>query len=186
MVLSSWPSVRHSFSTVRSAALRRSALILAKTCSMGLRSGEYWGSRKRLVPALRMAVRTAWLVWLRRLSRTTMSPGLRIGTRQCSTYDRKLSPSMGAVDDARCSQAIQAQGPHERQGFRVSMRHLGAQALAFATAAMCARQVRFDPGLIDEHQAPWIEFRLMILPARAAMRHVRPILFAGLDGLFLS
>ena len=34
---------RQTASTVRAAALRRKCLSLAKTCSMGLRSGEYFG-----------------------------------------------------------------------------------------------------------------------------------------------
>ena len=44
-------------STVRAAALRRRCLSLAKTCSIGLRSGEYLGRKKSLAPAARMARR---------------------------------------------------------------------------------------------------------------------------------
>ena len=49
----------HVSSTVLSSALRRSVLSLAKTCSMGFRSGEYGGRRKSLAATARMALRTA-------------------------------------------------------------------------------------------------------------------------------
>ena len=44
-------------STVLAAALRRSALILAKTCSIGLKPGEYGGRNMRLAPARSIAAR---------------------------------------------------------------------------------------------------------------------------------
>lgn len=47
-------------SVVRLAALRSKSFSLAKTCSMGLRSGLYFGRRKSLAPAERMASRTAF------------------------------------------------------------------------------------------------------------------------------
>ena len=42
---------RQTASTVRAAAFRRKCLSLAKTCSMGFRSGEYLGRKKSLAPA---------------------------------------------------------------------------------------------------------------------------------------
>lgn len=44
-------------STVRLAALRSQCLSLAKNFSIGLRSGEYLGSKNSLAPAERMARR---------------------------------------------------------------------------------------------------------------------------------
>ncbi len=55
-------------SMVRSAARRGSALSLAKSCSMGLRSGEYGGRNSSLAPAVRMARR-----WPRRAGGLTLS-----------------------------------------------------------------------------------------------------------------
>ena len=60
-------------------------LNLAKTCSMGLRSGEYFGKKTRRAPTLRIVRRTAFPLWEPRLSRITTSPGLSVGTRNCST-----------------------------------------------------------------------------------------------------
>src|SRR3954454_24072514 len=41
-----------------------------------------------------MASRTGWLLWLDRVSMTTMSPGASACTRTCLTYSRKPSPLM--------------------------------------------------------------------------------------------
>ena len=46
-------------------------------------------------PAARMARRTAMPLWLPRLSSTTTSPGLSVGTRNCWTQARKITLLMG-------------------------------------------------------------------------------------------
>jgi hypothetical protein len=46
-------------SSDRAALSRSQCLILAKSCSMGFRSGEYLGRKKSLAPAARMDRRTA-------------------------------------------------------------------------------------------------------------------------------
>ena len=46
-------------STVREAALRRSALGLAKACSIELKSGEYGGRNNRVAPVASMAARAS-------------------------------------------------------------------------------------------------------------------------------
>ena len=48
---------------------RSRVLNLAKTCSIGLRSGEYLGKKTRRAPTLRIAFRTAFPLWEPRLSR---------------------------------------------------------------------------------------------------------------------
>src|SRR4029453_14638496 len=45
---------RQTASTVRAAAFRRKCLSLAKTCSMGFRSGEYLGRKNSFAPVERM------------------------------------------------------------------------------------------------------------------------------------
>ena len=52
-------------SNVRAAAFRSRCLSLAKTCSMGLRSGEYLGRKNSLAPAERISWRAALPLWLR-------------------------------------------------------------------------------------------------------------------------
>src|SRR5438477_12101338 len=72
-------------STVRAAAYRSMCLSVAKTCSMGFRSGENFGRKKSFAPAERISARTALPLWLPRLSMMTMSPGFRVGSRTFST-----------------------------------------------------------------------------------------------------
>ncbi len=67
------------------SGLRLRAITLLKTCSIGFRSGEYFGRKSSLAPAERMSVRTALLLWLPRLSRMTMSPWRSVGRRTFST-----------------------------------------------------------------------------------------------------
>ena len=73
-------------STVRAAALRSRCLSLAKTCSIGFRSGEYFGRKNSLAPAARMSWRTVLPLWLPRLSMMTMSPGRKRGEREPSRH----------------------------------------------------------------------------------------------------
>ena len=75
----------HVASTERSAAFRSRSLSFAKTCSMGFRSGLQGGKNHSRAPAARIMARTAAPLWLPGLSKTTMSPGLRVGTSTCST-----------------------------------------------------------------------------------------------------
>ena len=53
------PIATQMVSTERAAALRNKCLSLAKTCSIELRSDEYFGRKKSLAPAARMSWRTA-------------------------------------------------------------------------------------------------------------------------------
>ena len=50
-----------------------------------MRSGKYFGRKTRLAPTSRIAFRTALPLCEPRLSRITTSPGLSVGTRNCST-----------------------------------------------------------------------------------------------------
>lgn len=78
--------------TERAAIFRSSAFSLANICSIGLRSGESGGRWRISAPAASISARTPSTLWLDRLSRMTMSPGLSVGTSTCRTYARKLSP----------------------------------------------------------------------------------------------
>ena len=83
---------------------------------------------KSLAPAERMALRIAWPLWLPRLSMMTMSPGLSVGTRNCSTQAVKLRPLIGPSSTYGAS--IRS---WRRAARKVSVRHLpkGARATSF-------------------------------------------------------
>ncbi len=76
----------------RSSALRSSVFSLANIISIGFRSGLYGGRNNRCAPTARTARRTAFPLWLPRLSTITTSPGLRVGTRNWVTQARKMAP----------------------------------------------------------------------------------------------
>ena len=69
----------HTASRLRAWALRSRCLSLANTCSIGFRSGEYFGSSRRRAPTARKAARTSELLWHPRLSAPTTSPGRSAG-----------------------------------------------------------------------------------------------------------
>ena len=102
--------LRQLASMVRGSVLRSRVLSLAKTCSIGLRSGEERGRKNSLAPAVRIRRRTALPLWLPRLSMTTTSPGLRVGTRNCSDIGAETGAVNRSVDDAGRSDAVMAQG----------------------------------------------------------------------------
>jgi hypothetical protein len=79
------PIALHKPATVRSAALRRSALSLAKAFSIGLKPGLQGGRKRSRAPAASISARTLGPLWLERVSMATTSPGLSPGTRTRST-----------------------------------------------------------------------------------------------------
>jgi len=62
-----------------------------------------------------------------------------------------------------------------------------ADAQSFAAAATTVRSGHAGrgPGLIDEDETLGIKIELLLEPGLAALPDVRPILFAGVRGLFL-
>ena len=69
---------RHVSSMVRFWAWRIQCLILAKACSIGLRSGEYGGRNQSLAPAALMNWRMAAALWLPRLMGWTPPHGIAV------------------------------------------------------------------------------------------------------------
>ena len=88
------------------------------------------------------------------------------------------------VEQNRCVDPVMAQSCQEGEGPPPAKGRLGQEPLAFAAAAMAACHVGFGPGLIDKDQAAWIEPALIAPPARTPTRHVRPVLFGGVQRFF--
>ena len=91
------------------------------------------------------------------------------------------------VDAERRGQTVAAQAGDESLGFPVSERSLGAQALAFWTAAAQTRHLRGGSCLIDEDEPVSVEPHPRLAPGSpflARLPDVRPILFAGQQGFF--
>src|SRR3954471_21233532 len=172
-------------STVRAAALRSRCLSLAKTCSIGFRSGEYFGRKKSLAPTERMSSRTALPLWLPRLSMMTMSPRFKVGSRTFSTLIVKLSPSIGPSRTQGASIRSQRNAARKVVVFQWPC---GTLAVSLVPRGAQPRKchIGLGPGLVDKHQAPRFDLALILRPLRAPAGDVRTVAFAGDDAFFLA
>ena len=66
----------------------------------------------------------------------------------------------GAVEQARCGEAVAAQGAKESQRPPVAVWREAPHPLAFWSPSAQRGHVGLDPGLVDKDQAPGIEFGL--------------------------
>jgi hypothetical protein len=64
------------------------------------------------------------------------------------------------------------------------MRDRRPASLASPGTAVKAGHFRACPGLIDKHQAIWIEVELTGKPGPAARQDIRSLLFGGVRGFF--
>ncbi len=90
------------------------------------------------------------------------------------------------VEDARSNDTVTSQARDESQGFPVTMRHLGKQALANWAAAMQPCHICFGPCLIDKDNALRIDLTLQTPPLRAPAGDVRPVLLGRVQSFFYS
>src|SRR3954464_1244575 len=183
--------------TVRSAAFRRSAFSLEKAFSIGLKSRDYGGRNNSLAPAASMASRTGWLLWLDRVSMTTMSPGASAGTRTCLTYSRKPSPLMEpsrswvAVTPLSRSPATSVVflrcpcGTAARRRTPLGARPRG-RAPPPRRPAVQASHVRGGKALVDEHELRRIEIELGFEPVLTSPHHVGAVLLGSVQRLLFE
>ncbi len=99
---------------------------------------------------------------------------------------QKAAAVDGAIQDARGTNAIGPQTGDKGQRLPVAMRDFGDQALATRAPPADRRHVRLGPGLIDKDQARGVNLVLMAFPELPFARHVRTILFAGVQAFFYS
>jgi hypothetical protein len=79
------PIVTQIVSAERAAALRNKCLSLAKTRSIGFRSGEYFGRKKSLGPGCADELAHRFGFVTTEIVHDHMSPGRSVGTRTFST-----------------------------------------------------------------------------------------------------
>ena len=106
--------------------------------------------------------------------------------RQQTLFDRgqEARPVQRAIEDAGSSKPVVAQRRHEGQRLPVAVGPGRSQPLAPGAAAMATGHVGLGPGLIQEHEATWIQLALPALPPAAAARDVRPVLLGGHQAFF--
>ena len=119
-------------SSVRGAALRTKALSLAKTCSIGLRSGEYFGRNRRRAPAAVIAFRTAFPFVGAEIVEHDNIVGLEGRDEELLDLGEKPLAVDRAVEHAGRVDAIVAQRSQEGRGLPVAVRDLGDEHVATA------------------------------------------------------
>jgi hypothetical protein len=119
---------------------------------MGLRSGEYWGRKIIHAPRVR---RTAWalaLLWTKRLSRITTSPGARVRA-SCLDIDIEGLAIYCAWYDPRGRQLIVTQASDERLGAPFAKRGARLEPCSLFFSAAVTRHLGVDRSLVDKHQS---------------------------------
>src|ERR687893_1794372 len=133
------------------------------------------------------------ILWLRRLSSRTMSPGTSVGASICSTP--AFAGAGGGTETLTIDRAVEhighadpgrAQAGNKRGQLPVTMREGSPQPQTACTSAIAARHVRGGPGLVDEDQAVGVERRLAADEHAPGLGYVRAILLGRVQGLFLS
>ena len=167
------PTAAVNVSIVRAAALRKRCLSFAKTCSIGFRSGEYFGSL-----ADSFAFVAAEIVHNDEIARPQGGRRnlLDILLERCGV-DR-------TIEEPRRLDAIAAKRGDEGRGFPMAVRNLGDKARAKRRPSPERLHVGFGRGLVDEDQALGIDLVLPFSPLFSPARDVGPVAFARHHGFF--
>src|SRR6201987_3673312 len=91
----------------------------------------------------------------------------------------------GPIKDHWRDHAAEPQARDEGRRFPMAVRDESPQPLAPQGAPSRARHVGGRPGLVDEDELFQIEMELAVPPGFARLQDVRPLLLAGVRGLFL-
>jgi len=148
---------RQVSSTVRFCAMRIQCLILAKACSIGLRSGGIG----RQVPEPGASGPDHAAQGCRLVAAEIVQNDDVAGLERRHQLLLDIGPEAFAVDrtieDARGREPIAAQGAEEGQRAPVAVRCEPPQAFSLRPPAAQRGHAGLDPGLVDEDKAPGIE-----------------------------
>jgi len=169
---------------VRLAAFRSQCLSLAKNFSIGLRSGEYFGRKKSLAPAARMARRTALPLRAEIVDDDDVGRLERGPEDLLDVLEEALAIDR-SIDEPRCSDPIMAQSGQEGHGLPAPVRCLARQPLSAGRPSAKRGHIGLGPGFVDEDHARRVDAVLVGHPLQAAASYVRPVALAGDQRLFL-
>ncbi len=135
-------------STVRAAALRKRCFSLAKTCSIGFRSGEYLGKEEQF--GARCSDRPANgfpLVAAKIIHHHEVASSKR-GHKHLLDISFEAFAIDRTVEHKRRLDAIMPKGGHKGQGFPMAVRNFGHEPCAARRPSPERRHVRLRPRLI--------------------------------------
>jgi hypothetical protein len=90
----------------------------------------------------------------------------------------------GTLEHKRRDDPVVAQPGEEGQRLPMAMRDFCQVRQSARAPAMCPGHIGFDPGLVEENQAPWIKPPLMGLPSGSEPSQLRSILLLGQQSFF--
>ena len=176
--------VSQTASGVRAAAFRSRCFSLAKTCSIGLRSGEYLGEEDELGAgrsngaANRLALMTAEIVHDDDVAR------LQGWNQHALDIDPEAFAVDRAIDLPWRLDAIVAQSGDEGHGLPVPMRDLRFEPASSERPASQRRHIGLGPGFVEKDQGPRINAALILGPLLTPSRDVRTVLLASHQSFF--
>ena len=173
-------------SRVRGAAFLTKPFTLAKTCSIGFRSGEYLGRNSSRAPDGFDGLAHGLAFVRSQIVENDDIVGLEGGGEELLDIGQKALAVDGAVEHAGRLDAIVAQRGQKGRCFPMAMGDFGDQPMSARSPAVKAGHVGFGPGLVDEDQSRRIDLLLTPLPADAMALYVRTILLLRDERLFLS
>ena len=120
-----------------------------------------------------------------RLSRMTMSPGLRVGARTCFDIGKEGCPGHRPIDGHGGEDAVEREAGDQSGGLPVTMGDGSAATLAPGSPAIHAGHLGRGPAFVDEDQALGVEPGLVFEPGLTPACDVRSVLLGSVGRLFL-
>ena len=156
---------------------------MAKTCSIGLRSGEYFGRKTRRADVADRSSHHLSLVGAEIVEDHDVA---RLKRRDEELFDIGVEAFAvdGPIEQAGRFDAVVAQRGEESCGLPAAMRNLVDEALSLRRPAAQAGHVGLGPGFVDEDQAGGVNPRLIGSPLLASPGDIGTILLAGEHGFF--
>src|SRR5215204_6140537 len=173
-------------STVRAAHLRRRCLSLAKTCSIGFKSGEIFWQEDQLGAGRADELAYGFALVAAEIVHDDDVARLQGGDEDPLDVSSEVFAVDWAIEDPWSVNPVMAQGGQESRGLPVAVWDLGVESLATLRPSPQRRHVGLGPGLVDEDQTLRRNPALILAPLRPPPRDVRTIAFAGDDAFFLK
>ena len=172
---------RQVASVVRGSVLRSRVSSLAKTCSIGLKSGEQEeqlgaGAEDQL--ANRLALLAAEVIHDDNVA------GAEGGHQELFDVSTEAGAVDRPVDDAGGGDPVAAQSRQKGQCPPAAVRQLSDQAAATWRAPVAAGHIGLSPGFVDEHQPLGVKPALVFLPLGPPTGDVGAVLFTGVQAFF--
>jgi len=166
------------------SALRRSALSLLKTCSIGLRSGEYAGRKNAVASAASIASITPATFVSRKVIHDDNVAATERWSQTLFDIGEKYLSVDRAINHEGCHYSVMAQAGYQGDRLPMPVRNGADQSFTAVATAPQPHHLGAGASFIDEHQPGRIKHELLSPPAAARAGHVRPLLFRGMQAFF--